>query len=92
VVVKIVHFKNRSEVNGMLQNVLQEKGGGEQLYRSFEKRRSVTKRVKEEENILQTIKRKAKWIGHILTRNCLLEHFNEGKREEGIDGKTRKNT
>jgi hypothetical protein len=31
--------------------------------------------VKEERNILHTIKiRKAKWIGHILCRNCLLQH------------------
>jgi len=30
--------------------------------------------VKEERNILQIIKRrKAKWIGHMLHRNCLLD-------------------
>jgi len=46
----------------------------------------------EEENILQTIKRKANWIGHILPRNCLLEHANEGKIEERSDGKMRKKT
>jgi hypothetical protein len=41
-------------------------------------------RVKEERNILQTIKRrKAKWFGHILRRNCLLKHVNEGKIREG---------
>jgi len=29
-----------------------------------------------------TIKRrKANWIGHILRRNCLLKHVNEGKME-----------
>jgi hypothetical protein len=30
-------------------------------------------RVKEERNIVQTVRgRKAYWIGHILSRNCLL--------------------
>jgi hypothetical protein len=35
--------------------------------------------VKEESNILKTIRRKAKWIGHILFRNCLLKHIIEAK-------------
>jgi hypothetical protein len=36
--------------------------------------------VKEERNIVHTIKRrKANWIGHILRRNCLLKHVIEGK-------------
>jgi hypothetical protein len=36
----------------------------------------VLHRIKEERNILQTIKRrKANWIGHILRRNCLLNHM-----------------
>ena len=35
----------------------------------------VLHRVKEQRNILHTIKRrKANWIGHILRRNCLLKH------------------
>jgi hypothetical protein len=39
-------------------------------------------RVKEERNILHTIKRrKANWIGHILRRNCLLKHVIEEKLE-----------
>ena len=39
-------------------------------------------RVKEERNIVQTTKRKkAKGIGHILYRNCLLKHVIEGKIE-----------
>jgi hypothetical protein len=43
-------------------------------------------RVKEERNILQTIKRrKANWIGHILRRNCPLKHVIEGKIEERIE-------
>jgi hypothetical protein len=40
----------------------------------------VLQRVKEEKNILQTIKRrKADWIGHILRRNCILKHIIDGK-------------
>jgi len=36
-------------------------------------------------SILHTIKeRKANWIGHILGRNCLLKHVNEGKIERRI--------
>ena len=39
--------------------------------------------VKQEMNILHTIKRrKANWIGHILRRNCILKHVMEGKAEE----------
>jgi hypothetical protein len=46
----------------------------------------VLHRVKEERNILHTIKRrKATWIGHILRRNCLLKHVNEGKLEGRIE-------
>jgi hypothetical protein len=42
----------------------------------------VLHRVKEERNIVHTIKRrKANWIGHILRRNCLLKHVIEGKIE-----------
>jgi hypothetical protein len=42
--------------------------------------------VKEEGNILHTIKRrKAEWIDHILRRNCLLKHITEGKIEGGIE-------
>jgi hypothetical protein len=40
----------------------------------------VLHRVKEERDILHTIRRrKANWIGHILCRNCLLGHIIEGK-------------
>jgi hypothetical protein len=39
-------------------------------------------RVKEERNILHTVKRrKANWIGHVLRRNCLLKQVIEGKLE-----------
>jgi hypothetical protein len=44
------------------------------------KNAEVLHRVKEERNIVRTIKRrKANWIGHILRRNCLLKHVIEGK-------------
>jgi hypothetical protein len=46
----------------------------------------VLHRVKEERNILHTIKRrKANWIGHILRRNCLLKQVIEGKLEGRIE-------
>jgi hypothetical protein len=46
----------------------------------------VLHRVKEERNIVHTIKRrKANWIGHILRRNCLLKHGIEGKLEGRIE-------
>jgi hypothetical protein len=48
------------------------------------------KRVKEERNILQTIKRKnGYWIGHILGRNCLQKYVIEGKTEGRIEVKGR---
>jgi hypothetical protein len=59
-------------------------------------RNEVLHRVKEERNILHTIKRrKANWIGHILRRNCLLKHVIEGKlegRKDRNDGTTREKT
>ena len=30
-------------------------------------------------------KRKANWIGHILSRNCLLQRVTEGKIQRGIE-------
>jgi hypothetical protein len=52
----------------------------------------VLKRVKEKRNILQKRKRrKAKWIGHILYRNCLLKRVIEGKIDRtGRGGRRRK--
>ena len=36
--------------------------------------------------VLHTVKRrKAKWIGHMLRRNCLLKHFTIGKVEGRIE-------
>jgi hypothetical protein len=41
----------------------------------------VLQRIKEERNVLLTIKRmKANWIHHILCRNCLLKHIIEAKK------------
>ena len=46
----------------------------------------VLLRVKEQRNILQKIrKRKANWIGHILSRNCLLQRAIEGKIKGDIE-------
>jgi hypothetical protein len=46
----------------------------------------VLHRVKEERNIVHTVKRrKANWIGHILRRNCLLKQVIEGKLEGRIE-------
>ena len=46
----------------------------------------VLHRVKEEKNIAHTVnRRKLKWIGHILRRNCLLHQVIEGKIKGGIE-------
>ena len=46
----------------------------------------VLLRVRDQRNILHEIcKRKAKWIGHILLRNCLLQQVIEGKIKGGIE-------
>jgi hypothetical protein len=71
--------------------VVLEKDGEDQFDQSCEK----LHRVKEEGNILHTVKRrKANWIGHILRGNCLVKHVVEEKIEEKSrsDGKTRKKT
>jgi replicative superfamily II helicase len=48
--------------------------------------KEVLQRAEEDRNFLQTIQeRKAKWIFHILRRNCLLKHVTEGKIEERIE-------
>ena len=50
-----------------------------------ERNKEVLRRVKEQRNIIHTVKRrKANWIGHILSRNCLLKHVTEGKRKGRI--------
>jgi hypothetical protein len=46
----------------------------------------VRNEVKEERNILQTIKTmKANWIGHILCKNYPLKHVIEGKIEGSME-------
>jgi hypothetical protein len=56
------------------------------VYVSEECRNEVLHKVKEERNILHTVKRrKANWIDHILRGNCLLKHFIEGKIEGGLE-------
>jgi hypothetical protein len=46
----------------------------------------VLHRVKEERNILHTMKRrKADYIGHILCRNCLLKYITVGELEGRIE-------
>jgi len=53
-------------------------------------------RVNEQRNILHEIsRRKSNWIGHILSRNCLVKQVIEGKIKGGIEvtgrrGKRRK--
>jgi hypothetical protein len=50
------------------------------------KNEDLLHRAKKERNILHTIKRrKVKWIGHILRRNCLLKYVIEGKVKERIE-------
>ena len=52
-------------------------------------RNELLHRVKEERNILHTIKgRNANWIGHTLHRNCFLKHAIEGKIE--VTGRLRR--
>jgi hypothetical protein len=52
---------------------------GDQLYRSCGKWRSITQ-SQGDGNILRTVKiRKADWIGHTLSRNCLPKQATEGK-------------
>jgi hypothetical protein len=46
----------------------------------------VLRRIKGERNILHTVnRRKAKWIGHILCRNCRLKNITEGKVEGMVE-------
>jgi len=49
-------------------------------------RNEVLQRVKEERNILPTVKRRrANWIGHICLRNCLLKHVTDRKIEGRLE-------
>jgi len=63
--------------------------GEDGLDRSCER---VLQGVKEERNIVHTIKqKKVNWIGYRLRRNCLLKHVLEGKTE-GTGGWGRRRT
>jgi hypothetical protein len=54
-------------------------------------RNEVLHRVRVERNILHAIeRRKVKWIGHVLRRNCLLKHVIEGKIERRIEMNVRR--
>jgi hypothetical protein len=53
--------------------VVLKKDGKNQFNRSGKKSSEVFQRIKDERNIIHTIKRrKVNWIGHILRRNLLL--------------------
>ena len=56
------------------------------FFNSIVKPEELLLRVKEQRNILHEIrKRKAKWIGHILRRNCLVQRVIEGKIKGGLE-------
>jgi hypothetical protein len=82
-----------SEVAGKFGNVVLEKDGEDHLDRPV-RNEEVLHTVQKDRNILhiRTIKRKAKWTGHILHRNCLLIEVKiEGRTEvTGKRGKRRK--
>ena len=58
-------LESRSEIPGMFLNVVLEKDGEDQLDRSHEKLRSVSKSQGGEEHCTNNTKRKTKRIGHI---------------------------
>ena len=66
--------KRVSEIPIKFGNVVLEKKG-EMSWTNHVRNEAVLQRVKEERNIPQTIKRKAKWFCHILHRNCPLKTF-----------------
>ena len=46
------------------------------------KNKAALQRVKDGSNVPHTVQwRKANWVGHILRKNCLLDHVTEGKIE-----------
>jgi hypothetical protein len=66
--------------------VLLENFGEDRLYRSREKRRSITKSQGGKEHTGYNKKeRKANWIGHILRRNRLLKQVIEVKIKENTE-------
>jgi hypothetical protein len=85
--------ESRSEIRWEFWNVVLEKDAEDQLDQPCEKWRSkpITW-VKEERNIIHIRKwRKANWIGHTLSRNCLLKnHIEEKMAGTKIRGRRRK--
>jgi len=58
--------------------------GTEKISRIDRVRNEVRQRVKEERNIVLTIKRwEANWIDHMLRKNCLLKHIIEVREGRG---------
>jgi len=56
------------------------------IWTDYVRNEELLLRVKEQRNTLHEIrKRKAKWIGHILRRNCLLQRVIEGKIKGEIE-------
>jgi hypothetical protein len=56
---------------------------------SIDYEKNEVRRVKEERNIVPTIRRKkSKWLGHKLCRKCLLKHVTAGKIE--VTGRRRR--
>ena len=84
----------RSEIPGKVEKLVLENDGEDQLCISCDKLKSVTYSRGQKYHTYNK-KRKAKWIGHILRRNCLLEHF-IGKKDRrryrvlGRQGRRRK--
>jgi hypothetical protein len=77
---------SRSETPEHFLNVVLAKDGENQLERSRKIWNKYNLRVKEQRNIQHEIsKRKAKWIGHILRRNCLIRQVIEGKIKWGTE-------
>ena len=76
---KLEHFGK--QIPGKLRNVV------------LEKYTEPMVRVKEDGKILRVMKReKANWIGHVLRRNCRVQHVIEGEIEVRSGGNTRKKT
>jgi hypothetical protein len=72
----------------MVRNILKvsENNGEDELGRSCRKNEVVLQSVKDERNIIETIKRReTNWTGHILRRNSLLKHVFEGEMEGRIE-------
>ena len=54
----------------------------ENISRPERVKKAVVDKVKEESNILKTVKRRqVNWVGDIFHRNCLIKHVIDGKIE-----------